>query len=173
MQNFTWDFKSNSFICTDSGVDVKWVFERPAKFDLYVGKYNIQAGRQRIPVEIKVKKDGKSYQLVIPYSSWTMEMELYYDTDRDDISVAGQVVGSYNGFPVNLYPGSASGNFYADLNSVFEGHTVENGESIEISFTNNPYSAGAGMYDWLFIYENGGYRAAAIWENPVFVKVSE
>lgn len=173
VQNFTWDFNSNSFICTDNGVDVKWVFERPAKYDMYVGKYNIQAGKQRIPVEIKVKKDGKSYQLVIPYSSWTMELELYYDTERDDISVAGQVAGYYNGFPVCLYPGSASGNFYADLNSVFEGHTVERDGSIEISFTNNPYTEGAGMYDWLFIYEDGGYRATAIWENPVFVKVSE
>lgn len=178
MQNFTWDNATSTFSCTDEGSNVKLVFERPANYEKYLGTYHVQSGSSSFSLTLEVKKDGKSYQATKTYylsggSTWTMNVEFYYDTERDDISANGQVVGYMDGAAVGLYPGLRSGgNFYSTLETVFEGTTTEQDGQMTITFKNNPYSQ-LEMNDWLFIYNSGGYRMMTAWENPVFTKVSD
>lgn len=178
MQNFTWDNATSTFTCTDEGSNVKLVFERPANYEKYLGTYHVQSGSSSFSLTLEVKKDGKSYQATKTYylsggSTWTMNVEFYYDTERDDISANGQVVGYMDGAAVGLYPGLRSGgNFYSTLETVFEGTTTEQDGQMTITFKNNPYSQ-LEMNDWLFIYNSGGYRMMTAWENPVFTKVSD
>ena len=102
-----------------------------------------------------------------------MTIEFYYDAERDDISANGQVVGYMDGAAVGLYPGvRAEGSFYSTLETVFEGTTTEQDGQMTITFENNPYGQ-AGINDWLFIYNSGGYSLMTAWENPVFTKVSD
>lgn len=178
MQNFTWDNATSTFTCTDEGSNVKLVFERPANYEKYLGTYHVQSGSSSFSLTLEVKKDGKSYQATKTYylsggGTWTMNVEFYYDTERDDISANGQVVGYMDGAAVGLYPGLRSGgNFYSTLETVFEGTTTEQDGQMTITFKNNPYSQ-LEMNDWLFIYNSGGYRMMTAWENPVFTKVSD
>lgn len=178
MQNFTWDNATSTFTCTDEGSNVKLVFERPANYEKYLGTYHVQSGSSSFSLTLEVKKDGKSYQATKTYylsggGTWTMNVEFYYDIERDDISANGQVVGYMDGAAVGLYPGLRSGgNFYSTLETVFEGTTTEQDGQMTITFKNNPYSQ-LEMNDWLFIYNSGGYRMMTAWENPVFTKVSD
>lgn len=180
MQDFTWDNTTNTFTCTNEGVDAKLVFERPAGYDKYIGLYEVQAGSTKMTLRLEKKKDGKSYQTSVTYNlnsggQWTMAVELYYDTDRNDISVDGQVVGVYEGAQVGLYPGiMTSGRFYSTLETRFEGTTTQDDQNrLQISFINNPYFQ-EGYNDWLFIYQaNGGYKLMDGWENPVFTRIGD
>lgn len=175
MQDFTWDNTTNTFTCTNEGIDAKLVFERPAGYDKYLGEYQVQAGTSQFTLRLEKKKDGKSYQAEVNTAKGKITVEFYYDTDRNDISADGQVVGVYEGAQVGLYPGiMASGNFYSTLDTRFEGTTTQDDQNrLQISFINNPYSQ-EGCYDWLFIYQaNGGYNLMAGWENPVFTRIGD
>lgn len=178
MQNFAWDNAASTFTCTDEGSDIKLVFERPANYEKYLGTYTVQSGSSSFKLTLEVKKDGKSYQATKVYNlngggTWTMTLEFYYDAERDDLSADGQVVGYMDGAAVGLYPGiRAGGNFYATLETVFEGTTTEEDGNMVITFQNNPYSQ-VGANDWLFIYNSGGYSLMTAWENPVFIKTSD
>lgn len=177
MSNFEWDNATNTFTCTDEGSDVKLVFERPASYEKYLGRYIVQSGSSAFYLTLGVKKDGKSYQATMTYNmtsggTWSMTVEFYYDVDRDDISASGQVVGYMDGAAVGLYPGLSSGTFYSTLETVFEGTTTTENGRMMITFKNNPYDQ-LGANDWLFIYNSGGYRLLDAWEDPVFVKISD
>lgn len=180
MRDFVWDNSTNSFLCTDEGTDLKLVFERPANYEKYLGTYLVQSGTSSFELTLDVKKDGRSYQAVKTYSlkdggKWSMTLEFYYDTERDDISIDGQVVGIMEGAGVGLYPGiSSEGTFYSTLETTYEGTTTvtEDGQMM-IMFKNNPYDM-LGANDWLFIYSTAsGYSLMVAWANPVFFKVSD
>lgn len=180
MQDFTWDNSTNTFTCINEGVDAKLVFERPAGYDKYLGEYQVQSGSSTMQLRLEKKKDGRSYQTTLTYNlngggQWSMTVEFYYDTERDDISADGQVVGVYEGAQVGLYPGiRATGNFYATLDTTFEGTTtVDDQGRLQITFINNPYVQ-LGCYDWLFIYQtSSGYSLMAGWTNPVFTRIGD
>lgn len=173
MQDFTWDNSTNTFTCINEGVDAKLVFERPAGYDKYLGLYQVQSGSKQFKLRIDKKKDGRSYQTTISFTNGkSITVEFYYDTDREDISADGQIVGDYNGIPVYLYPGSGN-SLYATVNHTFEGHTtLDDQNRLQITFVNNPYGK-EGFNDWLFIYDDGGYYLMTSWSNPVFTRISD
>lgn len=171
LQNLTWDETTRSFACTDEGVDAKLEYVRPEGYERYVGNYNLSyvyGGRPySISLELQPYKEARSYISTITLSGMPMQLIFSYDMERDDISVDGQAVGTYNGIPVYLYPGTSAGSLYATTDFTIEGTTTVNDDgTLTIPFEiADPY--GAECDSWLFIYYNNGYYLAGMWTNPV------
>ncbi|MDT3356415.1 MAG: DUF4302 domain-containing protein [Bacteroidota bacterium] len=106
-------------------------------YDSYVGKYTMTANDKSFPVELKVKKESKSYDLVGLNPNYNVEV--VYDAGNGALGIVFQSLGVYDGASYVLCPWDSITTYYTwtpgvGIRSTTEDNTIPN---FTLSFVDN------------------------------------